>query len=169
MRFAATEELVLEAMRRTLVSEGFVLDAAEPHRLAARRGSEATLRILGGLMTSDRALPTAVIIDTSANGGDTLVEATVSDDFGVGFRVGLRERYATLAGEILGQLRREVETAGGGPDKLWTVTSAPTVSPPAPSTNTTADRLRRLQELHQKGLLTDDEYSEKRRAILEEL
>jgi hypothetical protein len=129
-------------------------------------------------MTTDQTLPAAVLIDSSSGQGDTQVIVTVSDDFGFGSRAGLRGQYADLADQTFGALRRGVDAAGGGPDRSSPprpVVTGPAVAPSAPSTATAAppstatERLQRLNDLHRQGLITDKEYSEKRRAILDGL
>ncbi|HEV7732488.1 MAG TPA: DUF4410 domain-containing protein [Candidatus Binatia bacterium] len=75
------------------------------------------------------------------------------------------------------QLQKCVESLGNGIGQLvdqgkWTPAPAavsPTLSQPAPpSQRTTQDRLVELDELKSRGLITDREYEEKRKRILEE-
>jgi hypothetical protein len=166
MRFRADEGLVRAAIQRGLLRDGFGLAEATPHRIEGRRGSEARLRLLGTLGTTDAALPVAVLVDTEGGPRETVVRATVSDDFGFGSRAGLRGRYGVVAGEILDRVRWDVQAAGGGPDVSTVAEPPPAESTQPPSV---VDRLKRLDELHASGLLTDQEYREKRRAIIDEL
>ena len=75
--------------------------------------------------------------------------------------------------------RTDISAAGGNPNSLLLsifkdalgaveVTAAPTAGQTAPEANP-AERLKKLGELHQSGLLTDEEFAAKRAAIVEKL
>ena len=90
------------------------------------------------------------------------------------------EEYATAMGDLL--YRGQVEKAGTGfrlpaghvpmPEQPDPQPSAPSPPPPPEAGTSSAevsDRLRLLKRLHADGLLTEDEYAAKRRAVLDEL
>jgi Short C-terminal domain len=79
-------------------------------------------------------------------------------DPGDATRVALLDDDGLSATYLASQMRgRQVES-----------TSTPPSTPPSP-TRSTADRLRELESLHDQGLVTDDEYAERRTAILGEV
>ena len=82
----------------------------------------------------------------------------------------LEERRQML--EEMARLRKQVQeqqSAAGGTPAPAAAGSTPAPAKPAPGGKSLEERLATLQTLHEKKLITDEEYAAKRKALLEEL
>lgn len=163
---AEPEDLVQVAMVETLARQGFQVRRLG-HHLDARRGSEARLRFFGALMTPETAFPVAVLVDTESVRGGTKAIVTVSDDFGFGSRAGLRGTYERIGSDVIASLAVAARATGEQePSRPAPPSARRSVSPGSPSA---ATRLEELDDLHGRGLISDEEYQTKRHEILDQL
>ena len=65
------------------------------------------------------------------------------------------------------QMTGSILDGGGASRRKQIITQAPSALPaPVPTAKTSKDRLRELKDLLDDGLITSDEYKEKRKAII---
>lgn len=86
------------------------------------------------------------------------------------WRVGTARRMARSAGMDVGDATAMTLMTDGGLESTYLASSlrqSPGTS--APAARTPEVRLRQLQDLRDQGLVTEEEYAERRRAILDEL
>ena len=111
----------------------------------AKTGAFWKTRLLGAIFMRRTDLPTTikVVIEEARNG--VRVNATILDRFGFGFRTGIVGRFRTQCGFLLDALQE------------------------ATAKSSSAEELRELKKLHEERAITDEEYEEKRNALVDRL
>lgn len=79
--------------------------------IEATMGSGLKLRLWGAWLVSEQTLPVKIILDLyrGTNAGETVVDATIQDNFGFGLRTGMVGKYRLyvikLFDELISELR----------------------------------------------------------------
>jgi hypothetical protein len=69
--------------------------------LVAKRGSQAKLRIVGGMFIGLKDLPVKLSVDFSSNGEISQVDLSAVDDMGLGSKILMSEKYQNAVVDIL--------------------------------------------------------------------
>jgi hypothetical protein len=76
--------------------------------MEAKSGKKAGTRLLGAMFVPEEWLPLHHTITFTEAEGETRVEISVRDDFGMGLRSGFKTKYETLMKRRLGELTGEL-------------------------------------------------------------
>lgn len=121
------------AMAKTQITEALKRDNCRlieesPTRISAKRGSQAKLRLAGGMLVDVKTFPVRLGLDFSATSGPGVINVSGFDDLGFGLMIGMEAKYQNavinimaVAVDSIANLR--VNNGGGG-----TQASAPTLS-----------------------------------------
>ncbi len=120
------------------------------HGLIAKSGVEIPLERITNVNFSQ------TVIERLLGAGDLLVESAGTGGQSRFSNIPHPDEFAALLYKVREQ--RSVELQGGG-------TAAPAAPAPADAT----ERLQRLKQLHNDGVLTDEEYEEKRAKLVDEI
>lgn len=71
-------------------------------RISATRGSQAKLRLIGGLLIDIKDFPVRLVVEFSAPTGQGDVRVTGYDDLGFGLMVGMEDKYQRAVFDIMG-------------------------------------------------------------------
>jgi hypothetical protein len=84
---------ILEIVKIELYRKNATLIEANPKRIEATLGSETRTRLFGGAFVSEETLPVKIILQMNESTTETEIGATIQDNLGAGFRVGMRSKY----------------------------------------------------------------------------
>jgi hypothetical protein len=84
---------ILELVKIELYRKNATLIEANSKRVEATLGSETRTRLFGGAFVSEDTLPVKITFQMNESATETEVEATIQDNLGAGFRIGMRDKY----------------------------------------------------------------------------
>jgi hypothetical protein len=84
---------VLKIVNIELLRKNATLLEANSKRIEATIGSEARTRLFGGFFVSKETLPVKITLQMNESATETEIDATIQDNFGVGFRTGMVSKY----------------------------------------------------------------------------
>jgi hypothetical protein len=84
---------ILEIVKIELYRKNATLIEANSKRIEATLGSETRTRLFGGALVSEETLPVKITLQMNESATETEIDATIQDNFGAGFRIGMRGKY----------------------------------------------------------------------------
>jgi hypothetical protein len=84
---------ILELVKIELYRKNATLIEANSKRVEATLGSETRTRLFGGAFVSEDTLPVKITLQMNESATETEVDATIQDNLGAGFRIGMRGKY----------------------------------------------------------------------------
>lgn len=78
-----------DTLARSLAAEGAKIEILEEEYMEVRRGSQAKLRLLGGMLISQRDFPVVAMIEFAPEAA----RVTVQSDMGFGSMIGMKGKY----------------------------------------------------------------------------
>jgi hypothetical protein len=165
----------LDAAVDHVVHEHGMSVTRRPNGYEMQGGSQVKMRLFGGLFTKDAILPRRGTIQRTVEPGESGVERIalhLEDRMGVGFMApGMRKKCERILASVAFSIEAAVqenaadvrdaldpEAEWAGPAQVGT-----SASQGEPST---ADELERLAQLHQRGLLSEQEFGAAKQKLL---
>jgi hypothetical protein len=99
-----TAETARAAISAVLRQHGATPAGGDETTLEAKSGKKAGTRLLGAMFVPEEWLPLHHTIIFVEGEGETRVDISVHDDFGMGLRSGFKTKYETLMKRRLGEL-----------------------------------------------------------------
>ena len=84
---------ILELVKIELYRKNATLIEANSKRIIATLGSETRTRLFGGAFVSKETLPVKITLQMNESVNETEIDATIQDNLGAGFRIGMRGKY----------------------------------------------------------------------------
>ena len=84
---------ILDIVKIELFRKNANLTEANSKRIKATLGSETRTRLLGGALVSEETLPVKITLQMNESATETEIDATIQDNLGAGFRIGMRSKY----------------------------------------------------------------------------
>ena len=84
---------ILEIVKIELYRKNATLIDANLKRIEATLGSETRTRVFGGAFVSEETLPVKITLQMNESAKETEIDATIQDNLGTGFRIGMRSKY----------------------------------------------------------------------------
>ena len=84
---------ILEMVKIELYRKNAKLIESNSKRIEATLGSETRTRLFGGALVSQETLPVKITLQMNELPTETEVDATIQDNLGAGFRIGMRSKY----------------------------------------------------------------------------
>jgi hypothetical protein len=103
-----TAEEARAAISAVLHRYGATPAGGDETTMEAKSGKKAGTRLLGAMFVPEEWLPLHHTITFTEAEGETRVEISVRDDFGMGLRSGFKTKYETLMKRRLGELTGEL-------------------------------------------------------------
>jgi len=161
---------VHEAIVSSIQSNGGKIKVDTTDTIVAGFGSQTKMRLLGSMLAGIRSFPRDVVITLfQMDDENTHVEITVNDTLGTASRIGIGQKIQELMyGDALNlkSLFDDVGTSDAirGPAKSTHESDSPNNVEFAVSA---ADELKKFAELRDTGVITEAEFKEKKRRLLE--
>lgn len=132
------------------------VEHAAGNKLEGRVGSQAAIRLKGGMIASIADFPLVAAVEAVPRRDGAEVRLTVADDLGFGFKFGMKAKYTRAASELADLL------------VLSVAAPSPAIVPaqPPPVAASVADELAKLADLHASGVLTNDEFASQKGRLL---
>ncbi len=167
---ALNRDNVHEAIVSSIQSSGGKIKIDTTDGIVAGFGSQTKMRLLGAMLAGMRSFPRDVVIALfQMDDENTHVEITVNDTFGMGSRIGIGKKVQELMyGDALNlkSLFDDVDTS----DVIHSQAKS-THESDSPNnvefTVSAADELKKFAELRDTGVITEAEFEEKKRKLLE--
>lgn len=84
---------ILGIVKIELYRKNANLIEANSKRIEATLGSETRTRLLGGAFVSEETLPVKITLHMNESATETEIDATIQDNLGAGFRIGIKGKY----------------------------------------------------------------------------
>ena len=84
---------ILEIVKIELLRKNATIIEASSKRIEATLGSETRTRLFGGAFVSKETLPVKITLQMNETATETEIDATIHDNLGAGFRIGMRGKY----------------------------------------------------------------------------
>ena len=84
---------ILEIVKIELYRKNATLIEANSKRIEATLGSETRTRVFGGALVSEETLPVKITMQMNESATETEIDATIQDNLGVGFWIGMSGKY----------------------------------------------------------------------------
>jgi hypothetical protein len=84
---------ILKIVNIELLRKNATILEANSKRIEATLGSEARTRLFGGFFVSKETLPVRITLQMNESATEIEIDATIEDNFGVGFRTGMVGKY----------------------------------------------------------------------------
>lgn len=144
----------------------FKIDISEETYREYSRGSQAALRLAGGMLISNEQIPIKVLVRiVTTSGGDREVQISAVDDMGFGARIGMKGKFQAVlewSYELVKFSLFQVE-----PSKL--VKDIPKPNSTNVVDSTIQVRLKKLDELLKAGVITQSDFDEQKVRVLNEI
>jgi hypothetical protein len=99
-----TAEAARAAIGAVLDQYGAIPAGGDASTMEAKSGKKTGTRLLGAMFVPEEWLPLHHTVTFTEGEGETRVDISVRDDFGVGLRSGFRTKYETLMRRRLAEL-----------------------------------------------------------------
>ena len=95
---------ILEIVKIELYRKNATLIEANSKRIIATLGSETRTRLFGGAFVSKETLPVKITLQMNESVNETEIAATIQDNLGAGFRIGVRGKYREYINDLFNLL-----------------------------------------------------------------
>jgi membrane protease subunit (stomatin/prohibitin family) len=93
--------LARKKMTDFLAQDNCKLVAESETRILAKRGSQAKLRLVGGMLVDIKTFPVRLTLDFSSLSGPGVIKVSGFDDLGFGLMIGMEEKYQRAIIDIM--------------------------------------------------------------------
>ena len=95
---------ILEIIKIELYRKNATLIESNSKRIIATLGSETRTRLFGGAFVSKVTLPVKITLQMNESVNETEIDATIQDNLGAGFRIGMRGKYREYINDLFNLL-----------------------------------------------------------------
>ena len=153
-----TPEGLLEALEQWAIGKGMRANRASADQLDIRRGSEAAVRLKGGMLSRVEEFPVVASVKCQVCPTGSKVSIDVLDDLGFGSRVGMKSKMQQAVDLLAGQISEWVSSE---------TSPAIDAAPLSRSLGTDDyDQLLRLKGLLDGNVITQEEFNTEKAKIL---
>lgn len=99
----AVSDLAIAKVKITeaLTRDNCRLVEESPTRVSAKRGSQAKLRLAGGMLVDEKTFPVRLTLNYSATSGPGVINVSGFDDLGFGLMIGMEAKYQRAVIDIM--------------------------------------------------------------------
>lgn len=153
-----------QAALNYFASIGAQVGTVSPNYVEASSGSQAAIRVKGGLFAKGADYPMRMSATIEPDGDGSKVSLNLVDTLGFGIKAGLRNGYRAEFGAKAQAIRTAIE--GGAPATPAPPPSAPADTGAEAANSPLAQELEKLAALHASGALTDEEFTAGKERLL---
>jgi len=95
---------ILEIVKIELLRKNATIIEDSLKLIEATLGSETRTRLFGGAFVSEETLPVKVTLQMNESATETEIDATIQDNLGTGFRIGMRDKYREYINKLFNLL-----------------------------------------------------------------